>query len=39
MEFLKSDDQFNMLPNKIVNTIMSEYLFKDVFGKFDRFFN
>lgn len=39
LEFLKSDDQFLTLPNKIVDTIMSDYLFSDIFGKFDRFFN
>ena len=38
-DFLEQDVQFAVLPQKIVNTIMSNYLYSDIFNKYTRFFN
>ena len=35
---MKTDAQFSKLPSKIVDTVMSDYLFSDIFTKFKRFF-
>ena len=36
---LKSDEQFKQLPSRIIETIMSDYLYADVFNGYKRFFN
>ncbi len=38
-DFLLQDEQFAVLPEPIIDRIMSDYLFSDIFSQYDRFFS